>query len=107
LTPDVRATLKKTTLKAVSEVEAALRESRGPVGLSWRTWVVLSKVSPPKADEHLFQDVVAAASSFPGHPRLRTDLAAFIERIFACATDCLDAFDAYKAERGFVDFVDQ
>jgi ATP-dependent exoDNAse (exonuclease V) beta subunit len=80
--------------------------------LSWSAWAGLTKVGcAPTKDGRAYADalagVVAAAARHAEHPRLRADSEQFIREIFACAAEALEAYQAHKAERGLVDFVDQ
>ena len=107
LTPARRRALKKTSAGPVEAVEAAQRLLRRGRALPWPDWARLAKLAPPNADADLFTDVIAAAAAHPRHPRLRHELATFVQEQFACAAACLPAYAAFKAERGLVDFVDQ
>lgn len=79
--------------------------------LSWPEWARLSKVGCAKKDGQALIDaldsVCRAASRHPEHPRLRSDCEAFIRTLFTCAAEALDAYQAYKSERGLMDFTDQ
>ena len=55
----------------------------------------------------VFADVLRAASVAARHPRLRADMEAYIEAVFACAADVMTAYEAYKREHGLIDFSDQ
>lgn len=86
---------------------ASLREER----LSWPDWARLSKVCCAKKDGQAMIDgmnaVCRAAARHPEHPRLREECERFIRTLFTCAAEALDAYQAYKAERGLLDFIDQ
>jgi ATP-dependent helicase/nuclease subunit A len=79
--------------------------------ISWPDWARLSKIKCAKKDGQALIDaldvVCRAASRHPEHPRLRADCEAFIRTHFTCAAEALNAYQAYKAERGLLDFIDQ
>ena len=107
LTDDRRALLGRTSEAAAHAVDIAWAALRRGEQLDWPTWARLAKLKSTVADADLFEDVVAAAAVHPRHPRLRADLAAFVEGQFACAAACMPAYAAFKAANGLVDFVDQ
>jgi ATP-dependent helicase/nuclease subunit A len=92
-----------------------LRQSRAALQrgdrLSWPDWARLSKVSCAKKDGvrliEAMEAVSRAGARHGDHPRLRAECAAFIRNLFTCAAEALDAYHAYKAERGLLDFIDQ
>ena len=79
--------------------------------LIWPTWAALTKVKCAKKDGQSFiealAEVAGAAARHPEHPALHQDCSDFIDTLFACAADALDAYQTFKAERGLLDFVDQ
>lgn len=79
--------------------------------LSWPDWARLSKVGCAKKDGlpliAALGAVCRAAGRHPEHPRLRADCETFIRTLFTCAAAALDAYQAYKSERGLMDFIDQ
>jgi ATP-dependent exoDNAse (exonuclease V) beta subunit len=100
-------TLLSTTADAANAVRsAALILDRGGQ-LPWSLWAKLSKYKGPKTDAPYFAEVVNAALAHPRHPRLRRELEQFIRGVFECAAKSLSAYQAYKEERGLLDFVDQ
>lgn len=108
LTPDVRAALKKGTRdKDLPAVEAAASRLNRGEALPWGDWVKLTKLGATQADEHFFERVRQAAGEHPRHPRLASDVAAFVRGVFACAAACMSAYAEYKDARGQLDFVDQ
>ncbi|AWN35086.1 UvrD-helicase domain-containing protein [Methylobacterium radiodurans] len=99
--------LKGEGAKAASAVKvAAGLFDRGELP-PWSLWAKLSKPNTSKADAPFFIDVARAAAAHPRHPRLRGDLDQFIRLVFDCAARATAAFQAYKAERGLLDFTDQ
>ena len=88
----------------------ALRETaqgRAAADLPWCHWAKLSKLGGTKADDAHFAPLREAASTFARHPRLRADVKAYIDAIFACAAEAMQAYDSHKRKWGFLDFVDQ
>ena len=89
-------------------IHAAARAGRRH---AWPDWARLSKVKCAKKDGQALvgalDEVKRAAQQHPYHPQLRRDCERFIRTLFACAAEALGAYQAYKAERGLLDFVDQ
>lgn len=75
--------------------------------LAWSSWAKLAKLAVGVKEAPLVQGVKDAAAAHPRHPRLRADLAAYIDGCFACAAGALAAYQRYKDERGLLDFTDQ
>ncbi|AJR24399.1 MULTISPECIES: UvrD-helicase domain-containing protein [unclassified Sphingobium] len=98
----------KPHVMLLRQTDASIRRGER---ISWPNWARLSKVGCAKKDGQAFIDaldaVAQAASRHPAHPRLREDCSQFIRSVFACATEALTAFQAYKAKRGLLDFTDQ
>ncbi len=100
-----------TATKSVDLLRQALAAFGRGDHLSWPDWARLSKVDCAKKDGRPFaqalDDVKRAAEQHTYHPRLRRDCEMFIRTLFRCAAEALEAYQAYKAERGLLDFVDQ
>jgi ATP-dependent helicase/nuclease subunit A len=104
----VRETLKKgTTDKDVPLVEAMVRKLKNGERIGWPDWARLTKLGVTKADGHLFEDVISAASLHPSHPALAQDIETYIRSMFDCAAQAMETYAAYKNTRGLLDFVDQ
>lgn len=104
-----RATLKATTIKALAPLEAAEQALARGEPVIWADWARLAKLDTAvaKADQALFTHITAAAVAHARHPRLKSDLADYIRLLFDCAARAMEAYAAYKSERGLLDFVDQ
>lgn len=99
----------KESLAILRRVHAELRRGER---LSWPDWVRLSKLDYAKTkDGKAFLDAIDAVKRWAGnylaHPSLRAECDRFIREVFDCAAEALDAYQAFKAERGLVDFTDQ
>jgi ATP-dependent helicase/nuclease subunit A len=103
--------LSRTGQPSIEHLRRARAASQRHERLSWPDWARLSKVACAKKDGQTLADgletVCRAASRHPEHPRLRSDCEGFIRAIFTCAAQALDAYQAYKSERGLMDFIDQ
>lgn len=86
--------------------EVVRRCDRGE-GVPWALWARLADPRTGRADARHFGRLASAALAHASHPRLRRQAAELIEGTFACAAEALVAYQAYKAERGLVDFTDQ
>lgn len=73
----------------------------------WSDWAKLAKLKGTKADEPNFEPVREAAAAFARHPRLVEDVTAWVDLLFTCAGEALDAYESHKRKWGLVDFVDQ
>lgn len=103
-----RSTLLKGTLnKDLPRLADALACFERGERLDWPRWVALTKLGETKADEALFYDVVAAAGAHARHPRLKDEIGRYVRALFGCAAQTMEAFSEFKAQRGYLDFVDQ
>jgi ATP-dependent helicase/nuclease subunit A len=75
--------------------------------LDWSAWVRLTNKKPTKRSQALAERVQEAAAVYDRHPRLHRDLRDWIHGVFELAQRALEAYQALKAERGLMDFVDQ
>lgn len=96
----------ETTAKAMDQLNECLARARHD-SLRWRDWVALSKVKPAKASYAIVAEVLELCKRVPHHPRLHQDIREYIELIFECAAESLDAYQEFKKVNGLVDFIDQ
>ena len=98
----------RPSISLLRQVDAGIRRGER---LSWPDWARLSKVGCAKKDGPALVDtmeaVCRAASRHPEHSRLREHCTQFVRTIFTCAAEAFSAFQAYKSERGLLDFIDQ
>jgi ATP-dependent helicase/nuclease subunit A len=106
------AELSKTAQPHIDHLRRARGTAQRGDRLSWPDWARLSKVACAKTkDGQALADALdavrRAGARHPEHPRLRSDCEAFTRTLFTCAEKALDAYQAFKSERGLMDFIDQ
>lgn len=107
----VPAELSKTALADIELLRRIRAAGHRRERQVWPDWARLSKVKCAKKDGQTLMDALdavrRAGARHPEHPALRTDSEAFIRTLFTCAAEAMDAYQAYKSERGLMDFTDQ
>lgn len=96
----------KTTQDQLKELIEIHRKSKYRL-LKWSDWAALAAVKVAKNSNLMTVSLVNVANNHIKHPRLHADLKNFIELIFACAAEALDAYQNYKTSAGLMDFTDQ
>ena len=95
------------TAKCAEDISNLLPTAQDkPEDLTWADWARLSKLKPNASARTVVSPVTAAAQAHLGHPRLHEDISNFIQSVFACAADAIADYQAWKAGRGLVDFID-
>jgi ATP-dependent exoDNAse (exonuclease V) beta subunit len=102
----VGADTTKATLDYVALLEAQWHQ-RGVGSQAWTGWLSLAKKAPAKACRSAAAEIQAIAGRYAEHPGLQQDVRDVIAGLLALAADSLTAYQALKAERGWMDFVDQ
>jgi ATP-dependent exoDNAse (exonuclease V) beta subunit len=76
-------------------------------GAGWSDWVKLSKASPQASLREAAKAVSDRCSRVAAHPRLHTDIRAYLGLVFGIAGRTLGVYQQMKHEAGLVDFADQ
>ncbi len=97
------------TLVALRAAQARFRGGARP---NWPDWVRLANATcAPTKDGRDYEARLLAVSTAAGrhtdHPGLHADCERFTRAIFDCAAEALTAYQAFKIERGLLDFTDQ
>jgi len=74
--------------------------------LRWRHWEKLARLEPAKASAALVVELQSAAAAYASHPRLHEEITAMTRAVYAAAQAGLAGYEAWKAERRVVDYVD-
>lgn len=100
---DKTGTTKDYLYKKIRPARSKLSEG----DLPWATWASLGKSSPGAKSREFGNLVQHAAVDFGQHKKLHEDIKFFTGTLFKIAADSLETYQAFKAQRGLVDFVDQ
>ncbi len=96
----------KTTKTAVQTLRKMLRDMELKGGLYW--WE-LAKIMKLKIGAKSRDDIIELQELAAEHERLaafRKDIKAYIDLLFDMAMAAIDEFDAYKKQRGLIDYTD-
>jgi ATP-dependent helicase/nuclease subunit A len=93
----------KDYLREVSSFARQLNRQRD----TWGEWVKISKILPEKSLQAAIAPISGLAARVVEHPLLHADIRRFLELMFDLAAKAIEAYQALKAERGALDFVDQ
>jgi ATP-dependent helicase/nuclease subunit A len=91
----------------VEACERALTPLRRGKTLPWTDWSRLAAAEPGIKSRTFYEPVREAAQAYERHPQLAADLRAAIANVFELAAEALEAYQKYKLQWGFIDFVDQ
>ena len=97
----------KLTAELVELCQRVLAELRRGRSLAWYDWAKLAASAPGVKSKAFYAPVAEAARAGEGHPNLRADLRSAITQVFELAARALEAYQAYKLEWGYLDFIDQ
>lgn len=76
--------------------------------ISWEQWRGAVPAVSAKLIKNIFaQPIAAFQEELLSNPAFHDDIEQFIRLIYACAADCLEAFELFKHTHGLMDFVDQ
>jgi ATP-dependent exoDNAse (exonuclease V) beta subunit len=74
----------------------------------WENWRGFCGSNPAGPLKPIFLPIrQGIRSELLSNPALHADLEAYIRMVFACAAECLEAYDEFKKVHGLMDFVDQ
>ncbi|WP_369046804.1 UvrD-helicase domain-containing protein [Sinomonas sp. P10A9] len=74
----------------------------------WEVWRGFLGSGAPKALKSIFGDLKKRIhEELPSNRAFHADLEGHIRGVFACAADCLDAYEEFKRGNALMDFVDQ
>ena len=96
-----------TTKTYLEELEGVASRLNNGLLLRWTDWVGLANKKPGKKSAGLAEPVLQAAAPHASHPRFHDDLETYITSLFELAASVIEHFQAYKRDRGLMDFVDQ
>ncbi|MFO1437588.1 MAG: UvrD-helicase domain-containing protein [Verrucomicrobiaceae bacterium] len=102
---DAGADKTKSTSEALGKALHVARDLQSG-HLSWAGWFQVAGLKPAKQSMTAFDEVKAVAARVEQHPRLRSDLEDYVQRIFDIASRTLARYRRRKEELGKLDFSD-
>jgi ATP-dependent helicase/nuclease subunit A len=96
----------KLTLDGIEECRNALNEIKQEAKLPWSAWAKLSKIKWSKKSEEDGAALAHFCRCIEAHPRLRSELKAYIDTLFSLAETAIREFQQYKKKRGVIDYSD-
>ena len=90
---------------ATKDAVAAMHDWLRQDGAVWGVWHELTGGCGAKS-RGAFAPVQKQAGRYPEMPAFHADLLSYIEQIFSCAADSLEAYAAWKLDYGLVDYSD-
>ncbi|WP_077490412.1 UvrD-helicase domain-containing protein [Sinomonas mesophila] len=74
----------------------------------WEVWRGFVGSKPPAPLKKIFWELRERIhGELLSNPAFHRDVEAYIRGVFACAADCLDAYEGFKRDNALMDFVDQ
>ncbi len=74
--------------------------------MTWKDWALLQNERPGAKSRDLCENLSAMAARHLSDPLLREDIEVCAQTVFDIAAGALGAYDAWKKERGLIDFTD-
>lgn len=74
--------------------------------LNWHEWVKISKIGVGAKSKDAVEELVAFAKTHDAHPTFHRDIENYLNKIFAIAIEAIQEYEAYKKQRGLIDYID-
>lgn len=96
----------KATLSVIGVLKKILRDLSTKQELSWADWAKISKLKPGAKSRELIEPVADFAQKHDTHQAFHDDIKTFTTYIFELASIALSEYEAYKKQRGLIDYTD-
>ncbi|MEL6862914.1 MAG: UvrD-helicase domain-containing protein [Bacteroidota bacterium] len=96
----------KVTKRVVDTLRTFQQKLRLKGELDWHEWVKIAKVKPGARSRDLVLELKEAANSHLSHPAFHGDIKGFLTNIFDIAIAAIEEYEAYKKQRGLIDYID-
>lgn len=74
--------------------------------LDWHKWVKISKLKVGAKSKDDIEALKEVALAHDTHPQFHQDIENFIDQIFDIAIEAIQEYEAYKKQRGLIDYID-
>ena len=96
----------KLTKSAISTLAGLLNELNLRGELYWHQWVKISKLKVGAKSREVVTELQGFARKHEALPAFHQDIKDFIDQLFSIARAALQEFEAYKKQRGLIDYTD-
>ncbi len=96
----------KVTRGAVETLKSLRNELNLRGNLDWHKWVKISKLKVGAKSKDDVEDLQELARAHDTHPQFHQDIENFINQIFEIAIEAIREYEAYKKQRGLIDYID-
>ena len=96
----------KVTQSGVDTLKLLRNELDNRGELDWHKWVKISKVKVGAKSKDDIEDLKEFARAHDTHPKFHQDIENFIYQVFDIAIEAIREYEAYKKQRGLIDYID-
>ncbi len=96
----------KVTRGGLETLKAFRNELNMRGSLDWHKWVKISKLKVGAKSKDDIQDLQELARAHDTLPQFHQDIEQFIHQIFEIAIEAIREYEAYKKQRGLIDYID-
>ncbi len=96
----------KVTAGAIAELRKVSQQLKLNDNLPWFLWAKVSKLKVGAKSKDDVEALQLFAASHIAHPQFHEDIQAYIYGIFDIASAALTEYEAYKKQRGLIDYID-
>lgn len=96
----------KVTRGGIETLKAFRNELNMRGRLDWHKWVKISKLKVGAKSKGDIEDLKELARAHDTFPQFHQDIEQFIHQIFNIAIEAIQEYEAYKKQRGLIDYID-
>ncbi len=96
----------KVTQSGQNELRNLLNDLQNRGSLHWYQWVKILRLKVGAKSRADIKELVEFAKTHDAHPDFQQDIKAFIDTLFDISIDALEEYDAFKKNRGLIDYID-
>ena len=96
----------KVTRAGIDTLKSLGNELRLRGSLDWHKWVKISKLKVGAKSKDEVEELKELARSHDTFPEFHEDIKQFIYKIFDIAIEAIREYEAYKKQRGLIDYID-
>jgi len=96
----------KVTQKGVNTLRGFQTALRLKGEINWHEWVKISKIKVGAKSKEDVVELIEFAKTHTTHPLFHRDIENYLNKIFDIAIEAIREYEAYKKQRGLIDYID-